>query len=84
MAAVDLPTSRVAGNVRAELARQGRTRRELAAALGVDEHRVGKRTRGLVPFTADEIVGVARFLGVTVEELVERPAHVAPISADAS
>lgn len=64
---------RVAANVRAELARQNKTRRELAAALRVDEHRIGKRTRGLVPFSVDEIVAVARFLGVTVEELVGRP-----------
>lgn len=63
----------VAANVRAELARQNKTRRELAVALDVDEHRIGKRTRGLVAFSVDEIVAVARFLGVTVEELVGRP-----------
>lgn len=61
----------VAANVRAQLARQNRTRRELAAALGVDEHRIGKRVRGLVPFSVDDIVQVARFLGVTVEDLVD-------------
>lgn len=73
--AAQLPVSNsVAANVRAELARQSRTRRELAAALGVDEHRVGKRVRGLVPFSVDEIVQVAAFLGVTVEDLVSAPA----------
>jgi transcriptional regulator with XRE-family HTH domain len=64
----------VAANVRAALARQNKTRRELAAALGVDEHRIGKRTRGLVPFSVDEVVQVARFLGVTVEDLLDVPA----------
>lgn len=38
--------------------------------MGVTEHRVSKRVRGLVSFSADEIVQVARFLGVTVEDLV--------------
>jgi len=61
----------VAANVRAELGRQSRTRRELAAALRVDEHRIYKRVSGRVPFTADEIAAVAQFLGTTVERLVE-------------
>ncbi|WP_147262027.1 helix-turn-helix transcriptional regulator [Blastococcus sp. TF02A-26] len=67
------PVERVAANVRAELGRQRRTRRQLAAAMKSDEHRVSKRVRGLVPFSADEIVQVARFLDVTVEELVDLP-----------
>lgn len=71
-------TSRVAANVRAELARQCRTRRDLAAATGIDEYRVNKRVRGLVPFSADEIAAVARFLGVAVEQLVEPPADQVP------
>lgn len=39
--------------------------------MGTDEQRISKRVRGRVPFSADEIVQVARFLGTTVEALVD-------------
>lgn len=64
--------AQTAANVRAELGRQRRTRRDLAAALDVDEHRVSKRVRGLVPFSPDELIAAAAFLGVTVEDLAGR------------
>jgi transcriptional regulator with XRE-family HTH domain len=43
--------------------------------MGVDEQRISKRVSGRVPFSADEIVQVARFLGVTVEDLAGGPAN---------
>jgi hypothetical protein len=72
-ASQDDMTGHVAANVRAALARGRRTQRELASAMGIDEHRVYKRVGGRVPFSADEIVLVARFLGTTVEDLVALP-----------
>lgn len=64
-----MATRAAAANVRAELGRQRRTRRDLAAAMGVDEHRVSKRVRGLVPFSADELAVAAEFLQVSVDDL---------------
>lgn len=71
----------MAANVRAELARRQRTQRDLAVAMGLDEHRVYKRVGGRVPFSADEIVLVARFLGTTVEQLVDLPPTATAVPA---
>ncbi len=56
--------SAIAGAVRAEMARQSRTQRQLAAALGIDQPSISLRLRGERPFRAEELVAIAAFLGV--------------------
>jgi transcriptional regulator with XRE-family HTH domain len=68
----DLAASRVADEVRAELARQRRTASELAESLGVGAHTIGRRLSGETPFNVIELARVARFLGTTATDLVTR------------
>lgn len=53
----------IAAEVRAEMARQNKTQRELGAAIGLPQASVCKRLSGESPFRAYELVRVAAFLG---------------------
>lgn len=53
--------------VRAELARKRRTQADLAAALDMTAHTLGRRLNGEVPFTIPEIVAVATYLDVSLD-----------------
>lgn len=66
-AAGQAAAARVAGEVRAELARQRKTAADLATALGMTPHTAGRRLAGEVPFDVVELVQVALWLGVSVE-----------------
>lgn len=66
-----LLAEQVAATVRAELARQRKTQRDLAAALGISQQTVSRRLAGETPFAIDEIEAAARFLGVSVGALVQ-------------
>lgn len=57
----------IATEVRAEMARQNRTQRELGAAVGLDQGTVSRCLSGDRAFRAHELVLVARFLGKSVE-----------------
>lgn len=59
----------VADTVRAELARQRRTAGDLAVALGVTPHTVGKRLNGTIPFDMAELYVVAAFLSIPITRL---------------
>lgn len=61
---------RVAGEVRAELARQRKTAADLSRALGVTPHTAGKRISGEVAFDVVELAEVAKWLGVPIEKLL--------------
>lgn len=61
---------RVAGEVRAELARQRKTAADLSAALGVTPHTAGRRISGEVPFDVIELTQVSIWLGIPVERLM--------------
>lgn len=76
----DRAAARVADEVRAELARQRRTAGELAAALGITAHTVGRRLNGETPFNLIELAQTAQFLGITTATLMER-AHRAERAA---
>lgn len=67
----------IATEVRAEMARQHKTQRELGTAIGLDQGSVSRCLSGERPFRAHELVLVARFLGKTVE-------HFAPIEGAAA
>jgi transcriptional regulator with XRE-family HTH domain len=77
---------RIAAEVRAEIARQGVTHRQLGNALGLDQSSASLRIQGRRPFRAEELVAVAEFLGVAVTQFtsiaesisVETPASVTP------
>lgn len=57
----------IAAEVRAEMARQNRTQRELGAAVGLDQAAVSRCLSGERAFRAHELVLAARFLGKPVE-----------------
>jgi transcriptional regulator with XRE-family HTH domain len=63
---------RLAGEVRAEMARQKRTAGEMAQALGITAHTAGRRLSGAVPFNVTELDAVARWLGVELEQLLQK------------
>lgn len=61
---------RVAGAVRAEIARQRRSRLDLAAAIGVSRATVDRRLAGEQDFTVTELQDAADFLGVKAADLL--------------
>ncbi|MDP5182135.1 helix-turn-helix transcriptional regulator [Blastococcus sp. BMG 814] len=63
-------SSDTADAVRAELARRRQSGRDLAAALGWSERTTSRRLSGQLPFTVDEILAVARYLGVPLTTLL--------------
>lgn len=69
--------ARVAGEVRAELARQRKTAADLSAALGVTQHTAGRRISGEVPFDVIELAQVAIWLGVPLAQLLDGGKDVA-------
>lgn len=60
---------KIAGELRAELARQQRTQAELAVVLGMTPHTVGRRLTGYTDFTAVELLQAAAWLGVSLSQL---------------
>jgi transcriptional regulator with XRE-family HTH domain len=58
----------VAGEVRAEIARQRRGQVELAAELGWTQAFLSRRLTGSVAFSTDEVEHVARVLGVPLTQ----------------
>jgi transcriptional regulator with XRE-family HTH domain len=67
----------VGGNVRAELARAGKTQAWLAGVLGLSQQVVSERLRGRVAFDVDELTKVAGALGVPVAALMPEPTRAA-------
>lgn len=64
------PSATVAANVRAEAARYGFTNFALADASSLHRLTLGRRMSGRSPFTIDEIVAIARALGVPLHTLL--------------
>lgn len=69
------PAVRVGKNVRAELARAGKTQTWLAGVLAITQQSVSARLRGDVAFDVDELHRAAAALGVPVASLLEQPAQ---------
>lgn len=63
---------RLAGEVRAEMARQKRTAGELARVVGITAHTAGRRLNGAVPFNITELDAVARWLDIDLTALMKR------------
>lgn len=60
----------IAAEMRAEMARQGKTQRELGAVLKLDQPSISLRLRGERSFKAEEIAVAAAWLGVPVAQFV--------------
>ena len=69
----DRETHRIAGNVRAEVARRRVSQAAIAEHLGLSQPGVSRRLRGVTAFSAAELVAVAELLGVTAASLLEDP-----------
>lgn len=69
-AAARLASERVAGEIRAELARQKRTANDMATELGIAPHTAGRRLNGERPFNVIELVAVCRWLGIDMVAVV--------------
>lgn len=59
----------IAASVRAEMARRSKTQRDLAALLGVDQQSISLRCRGERSFRAEELVAIASWLDVPLDQL---------------
>jgi AcrR family transcriptional regulator len=72
-------TDEIAQRVRRAIGRTGATRREFAAAIGLDETKLSKSLSGRRRFTTDELAAISRRADVPLAELVhgERPAVTA-------
>lgn len=62
----------VADEVRAEMARQRKTAAELAIAVGVNQHTMGRRLNGSTPFNVMELARVAECFGTTADVIMSR------------
>ncbi|MDR6117229.1 transcriptional regulator with XRE-family HTH domain [Aeromicrobium sp. SORGH_AS981] len=69
--------SHAAAELRAEMARQGKRKNDLAGALGVTAHTAARRFHGDVPLDVAELVCVAEWLGVPVERFYSASGEVA-------
>ena len=67
-----MASQRLAGEFRAELARQKRTAGEAAAAIGVTPHTMGRRLNGDVPLNMVEHAALCRWLGIEPAEMMRR------------
>lgn len=70
----------IAAEVRAEVARQQKSQRDIAAILGLPQPSVQLRLKGDRPFRAEELGRLADALGVPVERFYP-PAVAATVSA---
>jgi transcriptional regulator with XRE-family HTH domain len=62
----------IAAEVRAEVARQGKSLNEIAEVLGVDKGSASRRMWGQRSFRAEELSMVADLLGVSVAQFVPK------------
>lgn len=63
-------SGRLAGNIRAEIARQGMRQEDLAAKLGISRSTLNQRLQGRSQFTVGDLGEVAQILGVTPAALL--------------
>lgn len=70
----------IATEVRAELARQSKTQRDIADILGVPQSAVSLRLSGQRAFRAEELVILADALGVPVDRFLAIPAAAAAVA----
>jgi transcriptional regulator with XRE-family HTH domain len=69
-----LPDTALRGSIRAEMARQGFTQRDLAGLLGMSQPTVSARMTGRKDFTVSEVRRIAAWLGVPLSRLIAEDA----------
>lgn len=62
----------IAGEIRAELARQNKTATQLSVATGISSATLSRRLSGLKPFYLEELEDISRFLGLPAWAFTER------------
>jgi len=68
---------RVAAEIRAELARQNKSKTDLAAHIGLSTWTLRRRLEGVRPFYLEELQSIAQFLGLPLSELLEHTGNAA-------
>lgn len=61
----------ISGIIRAEIARQRRDQKQIAATLGLHPNVLGRKVRGEVAFSAGELSEVTRSLGLSAADIVK-------------
>lgn len=61
---------RIGAEVRAWMARRELRQIDVAEVLGVAQKNVSRRIRGDIPFRIDELLTLARFMGITLAQLL--------------
>jgi transcriptional regulator with XRE-family HTH domain len=69
-------TDHVVTEIRAEMARQRVTQRQLASVVGVSQVQISKRLSGRIQFDVAELEKVASVLGVPVTNFLPAPGHL--------
>jgi len=64
--------ARIAAEVRAELARQKKTKASLSQATGISPDTLRRRLDGVRPFYMDELDSITRFFGIPLVEFISR------------
>jgi transcriptional regulator with XRE-family HTH domain len=64
--------AKLAGEIRAELARQNKSVAALAKAINMDPATLGRRLKGNKPFYFEELEAVSQFLGFRLSEFTAR------------
>lgn len=78
--AATLTRKAIADEVRAELARQSKTQRDLGEILGLPQSAISLRLAGDRPFRGEELALLAGRLGVPVEQFLRVSAAQAPLA----
>lgn len=64
---------RIAGEIKAEIARQDHKVIELTGVLALSKNAIYRRNEGLIAYHADELHKIAEWLGVPVAQFYKRP-----------
>ena len=64
--------ARIAGEIRAELGRQGKNATQLAAATGISPATLSRRLQGKKPFFLEELEAIAQFLELPLSVFTAR------------
>ena len=73
----ELAREAIAGEVRAEMARQQKRAKDLAAAIDMAPASLSRKLNGASGFTVDELLRVANALGVSASRLLAPIEHQA-------
>lgn len=64
--------ARIAAEIRAELARQGKSASELSIGTGIRRDTLRRRLNGTYPLLAEELLAICLYLNIPVATLVAR------------